>query len=164
MTELYRLMAATAAGRLGLTPRLAHLDRTSCHVDGHFNSAEEPDEQVIPITRGYSRDHRPDLHHVMLELMVAHQAGMPVLRPPLRGHRSDAHAVGPVIRAHRAPLQTTDGLTSLVADSALDRADNLQQCAATRRKWLTRVPATLHAAPQARAQAGPQGLAPLTEG
>jgi transposase len=133
-------------------------------VDGHYNSDEEPDEQVIQITRGYSRDHRPDLNHVMLELMVEHQAGIPVLMQPLSGNSSDAHECGQVIKEHSAQLQTTYGLTSLVADSALYSEDNLRKFAATRLKWITRVPPTLHEAPQALAQAGPQGMAPLTEG
>ena len=34
VTELYSLLAATAAERLGLAPRLTHLDSTSFHVDG----------------------------------------------------------------------------------------------------------------------------------
>ena len=34
VTELYSLMAATAAKRLGLAPTFAHLDSTSFHVDG----------------------------------------------------------------------------------------------------------------------------------
>ena len=66
VTELYSLIAATAAERLGLAPRFTHLDSTSFHVDGRYNSNEEPDAQVIHITRGYSRDHRPDLNQVML--------------------------------------------------------------------------------------------------
>jgi transposase len=86
VTELYRLIAVTAAQRLGLTPTFAHLDSTSFHVDGRYNSGEEPDAQVIHITRGYSRDHRPDLNQVMLDLMVEHQAGIPVLMKPLSGH------------------------------------------------------------------------------
>jgi transposase len=85
VTELYSLMAATAAKRLGLTPRFAHLDSTSFHVDGRYNRDEEPEEQVIHITRGYSRDHRPDLNQVMLELIVEHQAGIPILMQPLSG-------------------------------------------------------------------------------
>jgi len=60
VTELYSLLAATADAHLGLTPCFAHLDSTSLHVDGHYNSDEEPGEQVVHITRGYSRDHRPD--------------------------------------------------------------------------------------------------------
>src|SRR5947209_14119570 len=69
VTELYRLIAATAAKRLGLAPRFAHLDRTSFHVAGRSNSDATPDAQGVHITQGYSRDHRPDLHQVMLELI-----------------------------------------------------------------------------------------------
>jgi transposase len=107
VTELYSLLAATAAERLGLTPRLAHLDRTSVQVDGRDHSEEEPAAQVIHITRGYRRDHRPDLNHVMVELMVEHPAGIPLLMPPLSGNRSDAQALGQVIRADIEPLHTT---------------------------------------------------------
>jgi transposase len=102
VTELYSLIAATAATRLGLAPTFAHLDRTSFHVDGRYNSEEEPDAEVMHITRGYSRDHRPDLNHVMLELMVEHQAGIPVLMPPLSGHSRDAHAFGQMVKDHLA--------------------------------------------------------------
>lgn len=65
VTELYSLIAATAAEHLGLAPRFGHLDSTSFHVDGRYNSAEEPEAQVVHITRGYSRDHRPDLNQVV---------------------------------------------------------------------------------------------------
>src|SRR6478672_11121849 len=68
LTELYSLIAATAARRLGLTPTFTHLDTTSFHVDGRYNSAEAPDAQVVPITHGYSRDHRPDLNQGILPL------------------------------------------------------------------------------------------------
>jgi transposase len=52
VTELYSLIAATAATRLGLTPKFRHLDTTSFHVDGRYNSAEAPDEQIVHITQG----------------------------------------------------------------------------------------------------------------
>ena len=52
VTALYSLIAATAAQRLGLAPMFAHLDSTSFHVDGRYNSAEEPDAHVIHMTRG----------------------------------------------------------------------------------------------------------------
>jgi transposase len=55
----------------------------------------------------------------MLELIVEHQAGIPVLMKPLSGHSSDAQEFGQVIRDHMAHLHTTYGATSLVADSAL---------------------------------------------
>jgi transposase len=107
VTERYSLLAATAAERLGLTPRLAHLDSTSVHVDGRDNRDEEPAEQVIHITRGSSRDHRPDLNQVLLELIVEHPAGLPLLMQPLSGNSSDGQEFGQVIRTHLEPLHTT---------------------------------------------------------
>ena len=164
VTELYSLIAATAAQRLGLAPRFAHLDSTSFHVDGRYNSDEEPEAHVIHITRGYSRDQRPALNQVRLDLIVEHQAGIPVLMKPLNGNSSDAHDFGQIITDHLAQLQTTYGTTFLVADSALYSAENLQRLAATRLKWITRVPATLHEAQVVLAQADPETMAPLTEG
>ena len=164
VTELYSLIAATAAERLGLAPRFGHLDSTSFHVDGRYNSAEEPEAQVVHITRRYSRDHRPDLNQVMLELMVEHQAGIPVLMQPLSGNSSDAQDFGEVVRTHLQQLHTTYGLTYLVADSALYSEANLQKLAQTHMKWITRVPATVSAAQAVLAQADPQSLALLTIG
>jgi transposase len=119
VTELYSLIAAPAAARLALTPRFVHLDTTSFHVDGRYNSQEEPEAQVVHITRGYSRDHRPDLNQVMLELIVAHQAGIPILMQPLSENSSDAQECGQGIRAHIEQLHTIYGATYVVADSAL---------------------------------------------
>jgi transposase len=164
VTELYSLIAATAAEHLGLAPRFGHLDSTSFHVDGRYNSAEEPEAQVVHITRGYSRDHRPDLNQVILELMVEHQAGIPLLMTPLSGNSSDAQDVGEAIRAHLQQLHTTDGLTYLVADRALYSDANLQKLAQTHMKWMTRVPTTVSAAQAILAQADPQSLASLTAG
>jgi transposase len=162
VTALYSLMAATAAEHLGLAPRFAHRDRTSFHVDGRYNSDEEPEEQVVHMTRGDSRDHRPDLNQVMVELIVAHQAGIPILMKPLSGNSRDVQDFGEAVRTHVPQLQTTYGLTSLVADSALYRAANLQKLAQTHMKWITRVPATVNAAQTILAQADPQALASLT--
>jgi transposase len=65
VTELYSLIAATAAQRLRLAPRFAHLDTTSFHVDGRYNSEQDPDAQVVHLTRGYSRGSsaRPQSSH-----------------------------------------------------------------------------------------------------
>jgi transposase len=164
VTALDRLRATTAATRLGLAPRVAHLDSTSVYVDGRYNSEEEPDAEVLHLTRGDSRDHRPDRHQVMLELMVEPQAGLPLLRQPLSGHSRDVQEFGQGMKEHLAQVQTTDGRTSLVADRAVSSADNLQTFAETQLTWLTRVPATRQAAQPALAQVDPQALAPLMEG
>ena len=164
VTALYSLIAATAAKRLSLASAFAHLDSTSFHVDGQYNSEEEPEAEVIHITRGYSRDHRPDLNQVMLELIVEHQAGIPVLMQPLSGNQSDGKEFGHVVKEYVTQLQTTYGTTYLVADSALYSEDNLQKLAETTVKWITRVPATLREAQAALAQADPAPMPLLTEG
>ncbi len=164
VTELYSLIAATAAQRLGLAPRMAHLDTTSFHVDGRYNSDEEPDEGVVQITRGYSRDHRPDLNQVILELMVEHQAGIPILMKPLSGNSTDTQAFGDVIQSHVNQLQTTYGATYVVADCALYSQDNLEKLAQTQLKWITRVPGTLREAQAALDQANPNAMEPLMDG
>jgi transposase len=164
VTELYSLLAATAAERLGLAPRFGHLDTTSFHVDGRYNSDEEPSEQVVHITRGYSRDHRPDLNQVMLELLVEHQAGIPLLMQPLSGNSSDPQGFGEAVRLHGNQWHTTYGLTYLVADSALYSEANLAKLAQTQMKWITRVPATLRDAQAALARAEPPTMVALQEG
>jgi transposase len=164
VTALSSLIAATAATRVGLTPTFTHLDRTSFHVDGRYHSSEAPDAQVVHITQGESRDHRPDLNHVMVELVVEHQAGIPVLMKPLSGNSSDGKAFGQVASDHIAPLHTTDSPTSLVADSALSNAENLHKLANTSLTWSTRVPATLSEAQEVLAQAQPATMASLPDG
>jgi transposase len=164
VTALYRRMAATAAERLGLAPRLAHLDRTSFPVAGRDNSDEAPEAQVVQMTRGDSREHRPDFNPVMWELIVAHQAGLPLLMKPRSGHSRDAQDVGEAVRTHVHPWQTPDGITSLGADSALESEAHRHKLAQMPIKWITRVPATVNAAQRVLAQADPQALASLTAG
>jgi transposase len=164
VTALYSLIAATAVKRRGLAPRFAHLDSTRLHVAGRSNSAEEPEEHVMHLTRGYSREQRPDLNHVRRAWRVAPHAGMPVLMKPLSGKRSDTHDCGQIITDHRTQWQLTYGTTGLVAARALYSAENLQKLAEPRTKGITRVPATLRAAQAVLAQAAPQTRTPLTEG
>jgi transposase len=110
VTALSSLRATTAAQRLGLPPTSAHLDRPSCHVDGHDNRAGAPDTLVIDMTRGSSRDPRPDLQQVLLDLLVEHHASIPLLMPPLSGNTSAAIDFRHVGTEPSAPLQTTHGL------------------------------------------------------
>ena len=52
----------------------AHLDSTPFHLHGEYNNietAENHQERLILITKGYSRDHRPDLKQCVLDLIVS---------------------------------------------------------------------------------------------
>ena len=100
----------------------------------------------------------------MLELMVEHQAGSPLLMKPLSGNSSDTQDFGEAVRLHVHQLQTTYDLTSLVADSALYSEANLEKLAQTRMKWITRVPATLGDAQAALAYGDPPAMVAREEG
>jgi transposase len=126
---------------LGLGCRFGPLDTTSFHTDGHYNSKTEPEAGVVQITRGYSRDHRPELNPVVLPLLVERQAGIPLLREPLNGNNSDNVSFRDPIKAPIGQLKTTVGLEYLGADSALSTAETLPQLQAF--FWFSRVPETL---------------------
>ena len=156
-------MAAEATVRLGVRSPYGHLDTTSFHVDGRYNSTEEPDATVIHITQGYSRDHRPDRNHVMLELIVEHHAGIPVLMQPLSGNTNDRVEFSRVMTEHVQKLRTAHSFTYLVADSALYTAEHLGHLAQSGMQWIPRVPATLNEVHAVLARVTPATMTPLPD-
>ena len=60
-------------GEIGkVDTKFAHLDSTSFHLHGEYNNieiAENDQKRPILITKGYSRDHRPDLKQCVLDLI-----------------------------------------------------------------------------------------------
>ena len=141
VNKLYPMLAVQTVQRLGLGCRFGHLDTTSFHTDGQYNSETAPEDGVVQITRGYSRDHRPDLNQVVRQLIVERQAGIPLLMDPLNGNSSDKVSFRDTIKAHIGQLKTDVGLEYLGADSALYTAETLPQ----RQDffWFSRVPETL---------------------
>jgi transposase len=140
-TRLFAPLAAQAVKRLGLTGRIGHLDATSVHTDGRYNSEREPPEGVIHITKGYSRDHRPELNQVVTQLICENQAGIPLFMAALSGNSSDQTSFRATISEHIGQLQTDVGLQYIVADSALYNAATLQELGDF--GWISRVPETL---------------------
>jgi transposase len=107
VTELYALLASQAVNRLGLRVCFAQFDSTSFHVDGQYNGQSEADTGVIHLTRGYSRDHRPDLNQAILQLIVDRQAGLPLLMQPLNGNAEDKTSFRQTLQAYLGQLHTT---------------------------------------------------------
>ena len=173
VTELFRDLSAHAAEKLNLAPRFAHLDATSFSTHGEYRTGEKTEEQsakgkatggVIRVRKGYSRDHRPDLNQVVLNLMVEHKAGLPVLMEPLSGNASDQGSFPELIDRHVDRLQNTHGFDYVVADSALYSSDHIRDLDRNEVKFITRVPGTLSEAKQAIQAADPADLKPLAEG
>jgi transposase len=130
--------------QLGLSGAGGHLDSTSFHVDGEYNSGDgSAAEGVVHIRQGYSRDHRPDLNQVVLQLVSESQAGIPLLMAASSGNVNDHAGFHALIQRHKAQLEG-GGLRYLVADSALYTAKSLQALGET--TWVSRVPETFGAA------------------
>jgi len=163
VTELFGELAAHAASQLGLTSRFAHLDSTSFHVDGRYNSESGAEEGVIHIRQGYSRDHRPELNQVVLEMMVEQQAGLPILMKPLSGNSSDQGDFPKLIESHLERLQLTHGVDYVVADCALYSADHIKALQDRGTRFITRVPETIKEAQRVLSETDFDAMEPLVE-
>lgn len=123
-TCIYSLIGAQAARSLGLDSSSAHLDGTSFHADGRYDKEEK--EGVIQITKGYSRDHRPDLNQVILNMMVSNQSGIPLLMASASGNSDDKSTFKSIIKGHIENFNREFKSNVFVADSALYTAETIQ--------------------------------------
>ncbi len=162
VTELYALISCHACQQLQLPVTMGHLDGTSFHTDGVYNSKTGAGPGIVHVTKGYSRDHRPDLNQVVLDLMVESRAGIPILMKPLSGNSSDKRDFAMIIDTHIAQLKQDYGLEYLVADSALYTEDTLQRVSGMI-KWVSRVPETLTEATEAIHTVTPDSMVTLDE-
>jgi len=138
-SDIYRLIAKNALQELGLSCHMSHMDTTTFHTDGQYNQADE--EGVIKITKGYSRDHRPELNQFGLKLIVEGQAGIPMMMEALSGNDNDKTRFKETIRDHIGQLQDDFSTQHLIGDSALYCAETLKLMQGL--IWTSRVPETL---------------------
>jgi transposase len=153
VTSLYSQVSIQAVQVLGLKSETGHLDSTSFHTDGIYKRPEtlnEDSPSVIKISKGYRRDHRPDLNPAILQLLVENQAGIPVLMKPMDGNSEDKTGFQNTIETHINQLSQAPPLKYLLSDSALDTEKTLQTLAQNPTlHWITRVPETITEAKQA---------------
>lgn len=143
VTELFAHVAANACARYQIATRFQHLDSSSFHLHGEYKLGTDDEQQAISITRGYSRDGRPDLKQVVVSLVTTHEGAIPRWLAGLDGNSSDKTTFPATIRAYQQQLDPAAD-TYFVADSALYTRDNVAQLSTTR--WVTRVPLTIEKA------------------
>ena len=144
VSKLYSLIAVTAIKRLDLLCNVGHLDSTSFHLDGDYSGQSDSDINVIHITKGYSRDHRPDLNQVVLQLISDNKSGIPLLMEVLSGNNSDKTSFRLTIENHISNLKKDFGLEYIVSDSAMYTSDTLKEL--NYFYWISRVPETINIA------------------
>jgi len=139
-SELYEKIALKAMQQLDIVPQTYHLDSTSFHVDGQYNSGEEKEEGVVHVVQGYSRDHHPELNQVVLNLIMEHQSGIPMLMRSADGNQSDKTAFGTIIDEHIGSLKAVADNPLFIADAALYTRENLAIITKQEIDFISRVP------------------------
>ncbi len=94
-----------AARVLKLAHRFVSLDATSFSVEGEYENGNASESACSFVKSGYSKDRRPDLKQVCLNLIVSQSAGIPLWMTPGKGNQSEAQAFGRVVKQFVAQLQ-----------------------------------------------------------
>lgn len=162
VSALYQAIAEHVVDKLGLKADSVHLDITSFHVDGEY--AQDDDINAIKLVKGYSRDHRPELNQVVLELICENQAGLPVYMQALSGNTNDAKAFSEVTKKHIHCLKTAQNSRYFIADAALYTEDSIRSLDEQKQKFITRVPMTIKSAKEALLALRPEQLTHIGNG
>ncbi len=102
-----------------------NLDSTSIHVDGRYDN-EDDDTQAIKLVRGYSRDHRPELNQVVLNLITENKAGIPVYMQASSGNINDNEGFKNIVKHHSSSLNAAQNCSHFIGDAALYTTESIQ--------------------------------------
>ena len=116
VTEVFYQVASHALQVYGIRSRFLHLDSSSFHLHGTYDSAE-PEREAVSITYGYSKDHRPDLKQVALQLITHHKSALPVWLEVLSGNSNDKKTFKATVKAYCQQLSGEEQ-PYMVMDSA----------------------------------------------
>lgn len=94
------------------------------------------------LQRGYSRDHRPDLNQVVLNMITDNKAGIPLHMEVLNGNCSDKRALKKTISKHIKALQNIAPASFMVMDSAGYTKDGIAEFSSLIH-WISRVPESI---------------------
>ncbi|RLV58136.1 IS1634 family transposase [Parashewanella curva] len=139
-------MAERVLEHLNIKPTAVHLDITSFHVDGKYETKRDNENDAptcIELVKGYSRDHRPELNQVVLEMISENQAGIPIYMQALSGNTNDQKAFLKLSREHIDSLKAAAQSRYLIGDAALYTEETIKTLHDRGRLFVTRVPQTL---------------------
>jgi transposase len=161
LDTIFFIIAVKAAKKFGVSLSTSHLDSSSIHVHGQYNTSlpevifenqkignnQELEEiavkspKEITITYGYSRDHRPDLKQFIIEMICSGDGDIPIFLKLASGNQADSSCFGQIAVEYHKQLEVN---SLMVADSALYTESNLKMMSDL--QWLCRVPLSIKAA------------------
>ena len=141
VSSTFQKLSEKVISHLELPCNALNLDSTSMHVDGKYESEEDDDESsVIKITKGYSRDHRPELNQVIINLITENQAGIPVYMQACSGNTNDSEGFKRIVKSHISSLKDAYENRYLIGDAALYTAETILLLENQKQLFITRVP------------------------
>lgn len=135
---LFSEIASHVCKKNTVQEKFTSLDTTSFSVSGEYDV--DTDENEITITHGYSKDHRPDLKQVILELVTSQDGGIPLMMKCFDGNASDNKIFKERCTKLMKSFKNSEHPRYLVGDSKLyheENASNLSEI-----KFITRIPRT----------------------
>ena len=162
VSELYQGLSEQVVSHLGLSCDLVHLDATSFHVDGAY--VPDMDSKGVRLTKGYSRDHRPDLNQVILNLITENQAGIPVYMQACSGNTNDSESFKLLVKSHIKSLKAAQRSQYFIGDSALYVAETICALNDQNKFFITRFPQHITEAKTLLKEAGVMNFTPLENG
>lgn len=141
VSGIYQTLSARVVEHLNLPCEGINLDSTSIHVDGEYQQDE--DTKAIRITRGYSRDHRPELNQVVLNLITENQAGIPIYMQAASGNINDNEGFKNIVKHHLSSLKAAQNSQYFIGDAALYVAETIQSLDEQGRLFISRAPQKL---------------------
>ena len=139
--SLFSQVAIKACDKAGICRKVQSFDTTTFSFHGHYDN--EFDTEEVNITKGFSKDHRPDLNQEVTELLVSHDSGVPLCLKNCDGNASDS-----VIFKERSEQLmaafTAENVSYVTADSKFYSEANSVHWGHI--QFVTRVPETLSVA------------------
>ena len=109
LTEVFFAFSSHVLTQLDLPRMLGHLDSSSLSFHGDFSPDGPDDERAVSITHGYSKDNRPDLKQMLVQLICTAKGRLPVWFEALSGQTRDKTSFPETIEDDTVPADLFGG-------------------------------------------------------
>ena len=141
-TELFCHVASIATEIMKVDKKFGHLDTTTFSVHGDYESSAE-EGAPIHVTYGHSKQKRPDLKQIFLNLLVSSDGAIPLFMQTLNGNSSDVTTFRKTVTEFRKGLKKNlKEVTYWIADSCFYAERTLKETKDDL-LWISRVPERL---------------------
>lgn len=138
-TELFCYIASEAVRTFDVERKFGHLDTTTFSVHGDYKTSQH-DSAPIHITYGHSKQKRPDLKQIFLNLLVSSDGGVPLFMQALDGNSSDSVVFRKTATEFKKGLKKNlQEIVYWIADSCFYTEDTLREVDGDL-LWISRVP------------------------